>query len=101
MTGGLLQIASFGNQDLMLTGNPEITFFQSVYRRYTNFSIETVKADFVENLTFGNKFTFEIPKIGDLMHKFWLVIELPNIPIVYDLTNNVDNRLRFERFRTY
>lgn len=28
MTGGLIQIVSFGNQDIMLNGNPEITFLQ-------------------------------------------------------------------------
>ena len=95
MPGGEIQLVAYGEENIFLNHDPQITFFKITYRRYTNFSIETVKADFVENLTFGNKFTFEIPKIGDLMHKFWLVIELPNIPIVYDLTNNVDNRLRF------
>ena len=35
MTGGLIQIVSFGNQDIMLNGNPEITFFTTIYRRYT------------------------------------------------------------------
>ena len=39
MTGGLLQIVSYGVQDTYLTGNPQMTFFKSVYKRHTNFSL--------------------------------------------------------------
>ena len=46
MYGGLMQLVAYGAQDTYLTGNPEITFFKVVYRRHTNFAIETV------NLTF-------------------------------------------------
>ena len=43
MGGGLLQIVAYGAQDIYLTGNPQITFFKIVYRRHTNFSMETIK----------------------------------------------------------
>ena len=33
MVGGLLQLKEKGAQDLYLTGQPQITFFKSVYRR--------------------------------------------------------------------
>ena len=39
MGGGLLQLVATGQQDIYLTGNPQITFFKIVYRRHTNFSI--------------------------------------------------------------
>ena len=42
-TGGLLSLISYGSQDIFLTGNPQITHFKSVYRRYTNFSIECIE----------------------------------------------------------
>ena len=38
----MLQLSAFGPQDLYLTGNPQITFFKVVYRRHTNFSMETI-----------------------------------------------------------
>ena len=41
MTGGLLQLAAIGAQDVYLTGKPDITFFKNVYKRYSNFSIES------------------------------------------------------------
>ena len=35
-----MQLVAYGAQDVYLTGNPQITFFKVVYRRYTNFSVE-------------------------------------------------------------
>ena len=46
MGGGLLQLVAYGAQDMYLTGNPQITFFKVVYRRHTNFAIESRKLRF-------------------------------------------------------
>ena len=43
MGGGLMQLVAYGAQDIYLTGNPQITFFKVVYRRHTNFSMETIQ----------------------------------------------------------
>ena len=53
MPGGLLQLVAYGAQDIYLTGNPQITFFKVVYRRHTNFALETIRNTFVGNLIFG------------------------------------------------
>ena len=42
MPGGLIQIVAYGSQDLFLTGIPQITFFKIVYKKHTNFSMESV-----------------------------------------------------------
>ena len=42
-------------RDMYLTGNPQITFFKSVYRRHTNFAIESIKNIFNGNTNFGNE----------------------------------------------
>jgi hypothetical protein len=42
MSGGLMQLVAYGQQDLILTGNPEITFFQLVHRRHTNFAMDSL-----------------------------------------------------------
>ena len=57
MGGGLLQLVAYGAQDFYLTGNPQITFFKSVYRRHTNFACESIRQSFNENIDFGKKFT--------------------------------------------
>ena len=46
MGGGLLQLVAYGAQDVYLTGNPQITFFKSVYKRHTKFSIEAIEQTF-------------------------------------------------------
>ena len=43
MGGGLMQLVAYGAQDIYITGNPQITFFKVVYRRHTNFAMETVE----------------------------------------------------------
>ena len=43
MPGGVIQLIAQGAEDIYLTGNPQITFFNSVYRRYTNFSTEYIE----------------------------------------------------------
>ena len=43
MGGGLMQLVAYGAQDIYITGNPQITFFKIVYRRHTNFAMESVQ----------------------------------------------------------
>lgn len=43
MGGGLIELVAYGAQDIYLTGNPQITFFKVVYRRHTNFSMESIQ----------------------------------------------------------
>jgi len=95
MPGGEVQLVAYGEENMYLNDDPQITFFKVVYRRYTNFSIETLQTNFIYQGNFGKKISCEVSKLGDLIHKMWLVIELPDIPILYDLTNTVDNRLKF------
>ena len=37
MAGGLMQLVSEGQQNIILNGNPSKTFFKAAYARYTNF----------------------------------------------------------------
>ena len=43
MGGGLIQLVALGSQDVYLTGNPQITFFKAIYKRYSNFAKECVE----------------------------------------------------------
>ena len=55
MAGGLMQLVAYGTQDMYLTGNPQVTFFKAVFRRYTNFSMESIKQNFSEILILEEK----------------------------------------------
>ena len=90
MGGGLLQLVANGQQDVFLTGNPQITFFKAVYRRHTNFSIESIKQTFNGTADFGNEVSVTIQRNADLVYKMYLETTLPEIN-VSDAITATDN----------
>jgi len=81
MTGGLLQLVAYGSQDIYLTGNPEITYFKLIYRRHTQFSLETKELQFDNKVKFGNESSIIIKRYGDIITRTYLKITInPIIP---------------------
>ena len=76
MTGALLQLVSYGVQDLYLSGNPQITLFKTNYKRHTNFAVEIMKLPVTGNINFSNTLTCKIPMQGDLVTKMYLKINV-------------------------
>ena len=72
MGGGLMQLVAYGAQDIYLTGNPQITFFKVVYRRHTNFSMESIKQTFNGTADFGSDVSATISRNGDLVYRMYL-----------------------------
>jgi hypothetical protein len=72
MGGGLMQLVAYGAQDIYLTGNPQITFFKVVYRRHTNFSMETIQQTFNGGVAASAVVTATISRNGDLVHKMYV-----------------------------
>ena len=79
MAGGLLQLVAYGAQDVYLTGNPQITFFKAVYRRHTNFSIESIGQTFDGSVDFGKRVTLTVERNGDLIANTYLQATLPAV----------------------
>ena len=67
MGGGLMQLVAYGAQDIYLTGQPQITFFKSVYRRHTNFAMESIAQTINGTAGFGSRVTLTISRNGDLL----------------------------------
>ena len=70
-----MQLVAYGAQDIYLTGNPQITFFKVVYRRHTNFSMESIQQTFNGAIEFDRKVTCTISRNGDLIHRIYLQAE--------------------------
>jgi len=66
-----MQLVAYGAQDIYLTGNPQITFFKVVYRRHTNFSMESIQQTINGSLDFDSRVTSTISRNGDLVSKLW------------------------------
>jgi hypothetical protein len=94
MTGGLLQLAAYGAQDIYLTGNPQITYFVGVYRRHTNFAIQSVPQYFIGNADFGQKVYCLVDRIGDLINAMFLRVQLPDIS-VYNYNDDSGNLVEY------
>jgi hypothetical protein len=76
MSGGILQLVAYGAQDLYLTGQPQITFFKTVYRRHTMFSMESIRQTFNGTAALGSRVTSTISRNGDLLHRLWVTASL-------------------------
>ena len=84
MTGAILQLAARGPQDAYLCNKSEITFFKTVYRRHTNFAIETVNECFENSVNFDSLLKYTVSRKGDLISntlsvfidgKNWVILE--------------------------
>ena len=82
MGGGLMQLVAYGAQDVYLTGNPQITFFKVVYRRHTNFSMESIQQTLIGNSASGTggRVVATISRNGDLLYKTFIVLPPMNAP---------------------
>jgi hypothetical protein len=80
MTGSLLELVAKGVEDIYLIGNPQITLFLAVYRRVTNFSMYDYTND-LKGCDFSKKFKLKFENMGDLLHKIWFVVDIPQISL--------------------
>ena len=83
MPGGLLNLVSYGNQNIILNGNPSKTMFKFVYSKYTNFGLQKFRLDFDGSRTLrineSSTFDFKVPRYADLLMDTYLVVTLPTI----------------------
>lgn len=94
MAGGLIELVAQGIQDAYLTEQPQITFFKVVFRRHTNFAIESVVQNFSSRPNFGEKVSCTISRMGDLVGKIFLYVEIPSLPKFVDLETGEENSIK-------
>jgi hypothetical protein len=83
MAGGLMNLVSSGQQNIILNGNPSKSFFKSTYHQYTNFGLQKFVVNYEGSKTLRlseeSTFTFRIPRYADLLMDTYLSVNLPNI----------------------
>jgi len=83
MAGGLLNLVSAGQQNIILNGNPSKTFWKATYQKYTNFGLQKFRVDYqgakTLRLSEESTFDFKIPRYADLLMDTYLSVEMPNI----------------------
>ena len=94
-TNALMQLAAYGKQDLYLTDNPQFTFWKSIYKKHSNFSIESLPQTLVGIADFGTKISAIISREGDLMWRTYVKVTIPSLTPLLGQTNTYSNRLGF------
>jgi hypothetical protein len=75
MAGGLMQLVAYGAQDVYLTGNPKVTFFQAVYRRHTNFAMENIEQTINGTAADSGRVSVTVARNGDLVADMYVEME--------------------------
>ena len=78
-SGGLMQLVAHGAQDVYLTANPQVTFFKQLYRRHSNFAMESIEQTFNGVGNFGKRVQCTISRNGDLITRVYVQVTLPAI----------------------
>jgi hypothetical protein len=83
MSGGLLALACYGNENISVNGNPQITWFNKAFVKYTHFSQEAIAIplDGPGQLMLDSPVILKakIPRSGDLLSDLVLRIDIPDI----------------------
>jgi len=72
MSGGIVQLVATGAQDTWLTGQPEVSFFRSNYKRYTHYASSIERQIIQGQPTPGSISMVRFEKKGDLLSYLYL-----------------------------
>ena len=78
MKGTFIQLVSYGIENLHINQDPELTFFKKVYKRHTQFSMESIEQIFINTPQFNSMNTVTIKRDGDLISNMYLQVTLPH-----------------------
>ena len=83
MAGGLMQLVSEGQQNIILNGNPSKSFWKAMYKKCTNFGKQNFRLDYegtpTINSTSDSTFVFKVRRYADLLMDCYISIDLPTI----------------------
>ena len=82
MAGGLMQLVAYGAQDVYLTGNPKVTFFQAVYKRHTNYAMETIEQTVNGTVANSGRVSVTIARNGDLVGDMYVELKAADIATI-------------------
>ena len=76
MGSGILELIQQSQYSNQFNIEPQITFFRIIYHKYTHYCKESVIEYFDDTPSWGGQVSLTLSKVGDLIHKMYLVCEL-------------------------
>jgi hypothetical protein len=81
--GGLFTLVAYGAQNVLLSGNPDFTYFYKTYKKYSHFAEESVTAtmDGPQELSYDQpiQVRFKVKRVADLVRDMYFLFDLPDI----------------------
>lgn len=81
--GGLFSLVAYGTQNVILSGNPDMTYFYKTFKKYTHFSTETVSKamDGPTDYPYDTNIQLRarIDRVGDLVSDMYFTFQIPAI----------------------
>ena len=85
--GGLFSLVAYGAQNLLLSGNPDFTYFYKSYKKYSHFAEESVSfaMDGPQELSYSQpiQIRMKLQRIADLVRDVYFSFSLPDIYCKY------------------
>ncbi len=78
MSSGIVQLVAIGAQDEYIMGNPEISFFNSTFKRHSNFSQSVEKQTIRGDVKNNSMSSVQIEKSGDMLGYIYMTIDDTN-----------------------
>jgi hypothetical protein len=74
-SGAVARLIALGAQDVRISGDPQISFFNSTHKRHTNFSLFQQQQVIEGNPVAGNTSTITLRRSGDLLNYCFMTVE--------------------------
>ena len=101
--GGLIVLISYGSQNVILSGNPQMTYYYKIFKRYSHFSMENVSIamDGPNELQWDQtvQLRAKIQRIGDLMSDMYFSFRIPDIYSKYMTPNPISGHVNQWEFK--
>jgi hypothetical protein len=85
--GGLYALVAYGAQNVLLSGNPDFTYFYKTYKKYAHFAEESVtqSMDGPQDLSYDQpvQVRLKIQRVADLVRDMYFLFDLPDIYCKY------------------
>lgn len=81
--GGILVLVAYGSQNVIISGNPQMTYYYKIFKRFSHFSMEnvTIALDGPNELQWDQTIQLraKIQRIGDLLSDMYFSFQIPDI----------------------
>ena len=101
--GGLVSLVAYASQNVILSGNPDMTFFYKTFKKYSHFSLETTTKllDGITSISYDKSVQLKgrVDRVGDLLTDMYFSFDLPAIFSKYQSINPTTGPLTQQEFQ--